>query len=155
MPTFEKRSIVTSLNQIVLIVLITMLQGLVGGCDFEIDTKVEIVTNSVPPVFSFKGNGNISRFAIYGPLVGTSENEKDPPTLWEIFPDREAANKSISEIAPIKYGELPKGWHQYPEGLTPPPLIEGSVYRVTANVNSANSGYIDIIVSNGRILLRK
>lgn len=155
MPNFEKRSMANNLNQMVVVVLITMLQSLGAGCVYETSTRVNIATDSVPPVFSFKGSGNVSRFIIYGPLSGEQGHEEDRPILWEIFPDRESANKSISEIEPIKYGELPKGWHQYPEGVTPPALVEGAVYRVAANVNSANSGYIDIIVSNGRVHLRK
>lgn len=155
MPIFERRSIVNTLNQITLIVLITMLQSLVVGCVDETSTKVEIATDLIPPVFSFNGSGNVSRFIIYGPLSGEKGHEEDRPTLWEIFPDREAANKPISEIAPIKYGELPKDWRQYPENGAPPALVEGAIYRVVANVNGANSGYIDIIVSNGRVLLRR
>lgn len=151
-PFIEKHSVKTKLCRLVLTLFATFLQCFLCACGSEADTKIDLVANSIPPVFSFKGNGNISRFVIYGPLVGNYTNEDDRPVLWQIFPDRDSASKLISNLSPIKYGEVPKGWTQYaPENGLIPSLVEGSSYRVVANVNSANSGYIDITVRNGKV----
>lgn len=53
----DKLSMSSSIRRVLLVALLTLLQVLVDGCNFETDTKVEIATDSIPPVFSFKGSG--------------------------------------------------------------------------------------------------
>lgn len=150
----EKHSLKHRFSIMLLVLLIAVLQCIICACNMESDTKIEVVANTNPPVFKLKGSGNITRFVIYGPLVGKYANEEDRPVLWKIFPDGSSTSKPISGLAPIKYSEVPSGWTQYtPKNEQPLPFVDGAIYRVVANVNSANSGYIDITVRDGKVFL--
>ena len=123
-----------------------------SGCSIETDTKVSI-TNTNPLTFKLRGDGYLSRFAIYGPLQGNT-NKKEPPLIWELFPSRESSQIIVSRISPVKYGEAPPGWTQHtPDNLPQPELKGGLAYRATANTNSANTGYIDFIVRGGKVII--
>lgn len=121
------------------------------SCTSETNTKVIIITETLPPSFQLKGSGYISRFVIYGPLSGEYAKEEDRPIAWKIFPNVESSSKVISDLPPIKFGEPPPGWTQHDATRgAPAPLVEGGVYRVVANTNSANSGFLDFTIQQGR-----
>lgn len=122
------------------------------GCIAEIDTKITLKEDTSPPTFVIEGSGHLSRFVIYGPLVGEYATENDRPVAWKIFPDKESSDIPVSDLPPIKYGVPPAGWTQYyPSNGTTDTLIEGAMYRAVANTNSANSGYIDFTIQQGKV----
>ncbi len=135
------------------LLIVAMLQCSICACNIESDTKIIVTSNSTSPTFTLQGSGNLSRFVVYGPLIGEYASEEDRPVLWKMFPNSNGTSKSVSDLPPIKFAEVPSGWTQYtPKDGKPSPLVDGLTYRVVANVNSANSGYIDITVRDGKVL---
>ncbi len=137
----------------VVFITITLTLLLSAACTMEVSTGIGVVDDQNPPTFKLSGNGYLTRLIVFGPLPEQDVPFDDLPVVWKVFPDATGSDLPVYELRPIKYGILPDGWAQYtPKSGPAPMLIEGKLYRIVANTNSANSGYIDFTIRDGRVV---
>lgn len=128
----------------------SLILGLVA-C-IEVDTKVSIVDYNIPPTFKLVGTGVRPYLAIRGPYALGDRMVKEEP-LWAITIDESIHDQWLSNLPPIRYGEVPSHFKQiYPKTGQAPKLEEGMYYNVYVQVHSAEGGGICFGVRQGKVI---
>jgi hypothetical protein len=138
-------------GRIVIISLYLAVSSITGctNASFEIDTRVELVDDSNPPIFKITGNGASPTFLMFGPYEGEYGRDGKPLPLWEIDPKPEIRGREVSRYSPFTYGHIPEGYTQsIPKNDQIPQLLEGKEYHFYVYVNSANGGGICFRIRN-------
>jgi hypothetical protein len=100
------------------------------------------VSEESPPVFHLSGHAALLSFKV---------STRSGPPVWEIYGPK--GHKPVSEVSPIKFGEIPPGCSQdIPSIGSPPPLTEGEVYNAVGIVTDSPPASIRFKISNGRVL---
>jgi hypothetical protein len=124
---------------------------LTGATSCERDTRL-VIEGTDPPKFFLSGSGTLGTLRIRGPLKQREAEGEDAYLYWTIV-NKEDQERFVTEIGPIIYGQVPRGYEQaYPENGAPPPsLIQGERYNV--RVATANANGIDkfFILRNGKV----
>jgi hypothetical protein len=124
-------------TDVLLILLITLL-FIFAGCS---GPKIKVSENN-PPIFHTSGDYRITFFQI----------SDDSGVVWNIYP--KGKRVTLSDIATIKYGEVPSSWEQdFPKNLTPPPpLIEGKKYQAFAVIYDADVARVNFTIRDGKVV---
>ena len=132
-------------------ILSLLLGGLHSACTIEKPTEVKILTSALPPTFKLSGTGTRPYFAVYGPYEANDKVDKSSP-IWAITVEDSLAQKFISGLPEIIYGQIPPGFKQVvPKDAPPPNLEHGKYYSVHVHVLGAESGGTCFGIQKSRI----
>lgn len=131
---------------------------LCAACELLHPARVRLVSEQMPPTFEFKGGHQVMSVFFEGPLLPDKDgtvaphdvvNPMHPNLVWAIYgPDRVT---TLNEVPPIAYGQLPPGWEQdTPKTGAPPPLIDGMVYVVGANLDEGRWVRMCVVILDGK-----
>ena len=111
-----------------------------SGCSRDARLTIE---GGNPPSFTISGHTILESIRVSGPDKEREAGRQAKPgdsvpytkLYWEIVPQGELANTSLSRIPPIVYGIVPQGFTQiHPEHGQPPALGEGEKYNIRLSV---------------------
>jgi hypothetical protein len=142
--------VIPRLGQMALLCLTLLV---VSACKTDITLKV---LGGNPPTFGYSGSGNLGFFAVREAswaelkLTPTQRSKsEDKLIVWEIWPD--SADTRIGNLPNITYGQIPPGFRQtIPDHGTPPPLVEGKLYRAGGPVSNASGGILYFTIRKGQ-----
>jgi predicted Zn-dependent protease len=105
------------------------------------------VTTDNPPRISLSGDHRLDWLEVRGPLPERLDDQ-GPSITWKIVP--EDTPPLLSDVPPIVYGEVPKGFRQSePKTGVVPNLNEGGIYSITLITRGPNHPRQTIIIRNG------
>lgn len=126
---------------------------------FLAEGKGRLLADNMPPSFEFRGRGKLMWIWVQGPYPAgpdspstTSVPTTDPvkTIIWKISPPQ-GRFVPLNEVPSVKYSQVPPGWVQeFPEIGSPPPLVEGGVYTVTAVTARNQNIRVCLVVSGGK-----
>lgn len=118
----------------------------IGITSCEVATKLT-VENGTPPKIIMSGSGTLGRLVIRGPRSFRKIPGPDFSAYWSIVSAGQGQSRSIENLSPLSYGEIPKGYRQiYPEQGSAPTLTDEGIYYIQIDTNNAPgaSGYFVI-----------
>jgi hypothetical protein len=141
---------ITSFSNVGLVLLFGSLL-ILAGC--ELDTRITITDSKNPPTFQLSGNGRLGSIIVAGPYDKLEDLESltvKVGRIWEI--QRGYGELPINKVPAITYGALPNGFTQrIPTSGSPPALIEGKLYAMSAPSINAGFRILCFSVSGGAV----
>lgn len=128
-----------------------------SGCSRDARLTIE---GGNPPSFIVSGDTIMESIRVSGPdkerEAGRQGKADDsvPYTkvYWEIVPQGELANTSLSRTRPIVYGIVPQGFTQiHPEQGRPPALAEGEKYNIRLSVYGGHGVNTFFAIHGGKV----
>jgi hypothetical protein len=127
------------------------------GCTRDASLTIE---GGNPPSFTISGRTTLESIRVSGPdkqREATRQGKADdsvPYTkvYWEIVPQGELADNSLSRIGPIVYGVVPQGFTQiHPEHGRPPTLVEGDRYNIRLSAYRGHGVNMFFAIHRGKV----
>ena len=125
------------------ILLLSSVFLLCVGCWLLNPPQIRLVSEEMPLTFAFQGRNPILNVYCDGPFLPDANGTAVPHEpinplhrnlIWAIHGPIEGTR--LDEAPHITYGQLPVGWGQVtPKTGPPPPLVDGMVYNVGANLD--------------------
>jgi hypothetical protein len=118
---------------------------------------VRLVSREVPPKFEFKGELILQYVQFVGPYSITEQrflvpdsDDPDRAVAWRIYPPNFRFIRTY-DCPIITFGQLPLGWNQVtPKIGSATPLMDGAVYRVSAELNQGRRIVMCILIQDGK-----
>jgi hypothetical protein len=120
--------------------------------------QVTLINDGKPPTFEFKAHLNVEYIHIVGPysvehrrfLLPNGGYSIDGNEIWSISPPHHRFIP-INSALRITYGQLPPSWEQdVPKAGAPPPLVEGSAYYISANLNEGRRIKMCVLIQGSK-----
>jgi predicted Zn-dependent protease len=117
----------------------------ISGCE---KSATMSVTTDNPPRIMLSGDTPFDWLEVRGPLPEKLDDQ-GPSIIWKIVP--EDTPPPLSDVPPIVYKEVPKGFRQAePKTGVAPDLTEGGIYSITVVTRGPNNPRQTIIIRNGK-----
>lgn len=119
---------------------------------------VTLIGDGTPPTFEFKADLNLEYIHVIGPyslehhgfLMPNGKYTDDGNEIWSISPPQHRFIPITSGLR-VTYGQLPSGWAQaIPKGGAPVPLVEGSPYYLSAELNEGRRLNMCVLIKDGK-----
>lgn len=124
----------------IFLVFLSLSFGCERGLSLEIDGRN-------PPTLTLSGSGSLV-FLYVMEVPSNRLPTLEDPKLWEIHP---TTPPRISDLSPIVYGIVPKGFSQTIPASGPPPILtEGHTYEVGGPADDANGASIWFTIKEGK-----
>ena len=141
-----------------MLLLLSFLFLMCGACWFLSPGEVKLASEQMPPSFKLRGYNKVLFVYFEGPFLpdrdGTASQHHTydpmwPNVIWRIY--RTAGATSLNEAPLIAYGQLPSGWAQeIPKKDAPPPLIDGHLYHLGANLEEGRRVNMCFLIRDGK-----
>jgi predicted Zn-dependent protease len=106
------------------------------------------VTTDNPPRITLAGDARFDWLEVRGPLPEKLDDQ-GPSVIWKIVPEN--TPPPLSDIPPIVYGQVPKGFRQVePRTGVAFDLNEGGIYSINVITRSSGRPHKTIIIRNGK-----
>jgi hypothetical protein len=116
-----------------------------------------------PIRFVVSGPSTLQYFQVSGPDLDREPNPAGDgerlmllKNYWKVVPDGKSPERTLDEIGPIRYGEVPKGFVQvFPDAGSPPPLIDRNKYNATVSSTNGRGVNMFFLLKDGKLLVER
>lgn len=130
-----------------LLISINLALALLGISGCEKSATMSVTTDN-PPRITLSGGARFDWLEVRGPLPEKLDDQ-GPAVIWKIVP--EDTPPPLSDVPPIVYKEVPKGFRQAePKTGVAPDLNEGGIYSITVVTRGPNNPRRTMIIRNGK-----
>jgi hypothetical protein len=132
---------------------------LLSGCG--LDTKLVrdldlVIEGYNPPKFRISGHGRLDIIEVSGPDPDRKSPDGGMPyskDYWVIMPKGEFEVRSLEEVGPLTYGQVPEGFEQWvPRSGEVPPIVEGETYHIHLRTKNGPAVSRFFVLREGKII---